>query len=45
MSKPNLARTEGTVRRIFTALFSPLERLSIFKSLDQPGRADPSGFI
>jgi HlyD family secretion protein len=37
MSKPNLARTEGTVRRIFTALFSPLERLSIFKSLDQPG--------
>jgi HlyD family secretion protein len=37
MSKPTLARTEGTVRRIFTALFSPLERLSIFKSLDQPG--------
>lgn len=37
MSKPPLARTEGIVRRIFTALFSPLERLSIFKSLDQPG--------
>lgn len=37
MSKPTLARTEGIVRRIFTALFSPLERLSIFKSLDQPG--------
>ncbi|TKT73298.1 HlyD family type I secretion periplasmic adaptor subunit [Afipia massiliensis] len=37
MSKPPLARTEGNVRRIFTALFSPLERLSIFKSLDQPG--------
>jgi HlyD family secretion protein len=37
MSKPSLAKTEGTVRRIFAALFSPLERLSIFKSLDQPG--------
>ncbi|MDO8981244.1 MAG: HlyD family type I secretion periplasmic adaptor subunit [Afipia sp.] len=37
MSKPPLARTENIVRRIFTALFSPLERLSIFKSLDQPG--------
>lgn len=37
MSKPPLARTEGIVRRIFAALFSPLERLSIFKSLDQPG--------
>lgn len=37
MSKPPLARTESIVRRIFTALFSPLERLSIFKSLDQPG--------
>lgn len=37
MSKPTLAKTEGTVRRIFTALFSPIERLSIFKSLDQPG--------
>ncbi len=37
MSKPPLARTEGIVRRIFTSLFSPLERLSIFKSLDQPG--------
>lgn len=37
MSKPPLARTEGIVRRIFTAFFSPLERLSIFKSLDQPG--------
>ncbi len=35
--KPTLAGTENIVRRIFSALFSPLERLSIFKSLDKPG--------
>ncbi|MES2602409.1 MAG: HlyD family type I secretion periplasmic adaptor subunit [Pseudomonadota bacterium] len=35
--KPTLAGTEGIIRRTFNALFSPLERLSIFKSLDQPG--------
>ncbi|WP_024577978.1 MULTISPECIES: HlyD family type I secretion periplasmic adaptor subunit [unclassified Afipia] len=35
--KPTLAGTESIVRRIFSALFSPLERLSIFKSLDKPG--------
>ncbi|MGL4263014.1 MAG: HlyD family type I secretion periplasmic adaptor subunit [Afipia sp.] len=35
--KPTLAGTESIVRRFFNALFSPLERLSIFKSLDKPG--------
>ena len=35
--KPTLAGTENIVRRIFSALFSPLERLSIFQSLDKPG--------
>lgn len=35
--KPTLAGTENIVRRIFSALFSPLERLSIFKNLDKPG--------
>lgn len=35
--KPTLAGTESIVRRIFSALFSPLDRLSIFKSLDKPG--------
>ncbi|CAN5278580.1 HlyD family type I secretion periplasmic adaptor subunit [soil metagenome] len=37
MKGPTLAGTEGTIRRVLNALFSPLERLSIFKSLDQPG--------
>ena len=37
MRKPTLAGTEGTIRGILNALFSPLERISIFKSLDKPG--------
>jgi HlyD family secretion protein len=34
---PSLAGTERTIRGILNTIFSPLERLSIFKSLDQPG--------
>jgi HlyD family secretion protein len=34
---PTLAGTERTIRGILNAIFSPLERISIFKSLDQPG--------
>ena len=37
MKKPSLAGTEGVIRRILNALFSPLERISLFKGLDQPG--------
>jgi HlyD family secretion protein len=37
MKGPTLAGTERTLRGILNAIFSPLERLSIFKSLDQPG--------
>jgi HlyD family secretion protein len=34
---PSLAGTERTIRGILNTIFAPLERLSIFKSLDQPG--------
>ncbi|WP_425993876.1 HlyD family type I secretion periplasmic adaptor subunit [Afipia sp. DC4300-2b1] len=37
MKGPTLAGTESKVRGVLNALFSPLDRLSIFKSLDQPG--------
>ncbi|HEX7788960.1 MAG TPA: HlyD family type I secretion periplasmic adaptor subunit [Afipia sp.] len=37
MKRPSLAGTEGKVRTVLSVLFSPLERLSIFKSLDKPG--------
>ena len=37
MKKPTLAGTEGSIRGVLNALFSPLERISIFKSLDKPG--------
>jgi HlyD family secretion protein len=37
MKAPSLAGAEGVIRRVLNALFSPLERISIFKSLDQPG--------
>jgi HlyD family secretion protein len=34
---PSLAGTESVIRRLLNAVLSPLDRLSIFKSLDQPG--------
>ena len=37
MKGPTLAGTESKIRRVLNALLSPLERLSIFKSLDKPG--------
>ncbi|MFZ5678958.1 MAG: HlyD family type I secretion periplasmic adaptor subunit [Bradyrhizobiaceae bacterium] len=37
MKGPTLAGTESKVRGVLNALFSPLDRLSIFKSLDKPG--------
>jgi HlyD family secretion protein len=37
MKGPSLAGTEGVIRRTLNAVFSPLERISIFKSLDKPG--------
>lgn len=37
MTHSNLATTEGKVRSFWGILFAPLERSSIFKSLDQPG--------
>jgi HlyD family secretion protein len=37
MKGPSLAGTEGIIRHMLNAVFSPLERLSIFKSLDKPG--------
>ncbi|MGL5164258.1 MAG: HlyD family type I secretion periplasmic adaptor subunit [Afipia sp.] len=37
MKGPSLAGTEGAIRRILNAVFSPLERISIFKGLDKPG--------
>lgn len=37
MKGPTLAGTESKIRGVLNTLFSPLDRLSIFKSLDKPG--------
>jgi len=37
MSGPSLEGTESTIRRVLNAVFSPLEKISIFNGLNKPG--------